>query len=203
MSGLAHRSGRTAGFEGGPRRGDRSSWQCALQFGSQLRRQEWAGLVNEHGHLVTHESDVALGRSDDGKARAVADARDEQKGVLHLNDDFVNATSTEPTSCAVGKAVSPDATAAKRSAASRSRPPERAIGKPSDETTTASLTPGTRSTKFAMSQLTLLAALLMVMTTPRSLRLGCVQAGALGGDLTDTARASGEHARVTAPVHRR
>src|SRR5690554_3568703 len=56
--------------------------------------------------------------------------------------------------------MKPDATAANRSAASRESPAETAIGSPSAETTIASLTPGTRSTKFETSQLTLLAAAL-------------------------------------------
>ena len=56
--------------------------------------------------------------------------------------------------------MSPEATAAKRSAASGSRPFETAIGKPSADTTTASLTPGMWPTKCSTSQFTLRAAAL-------------------------------------------
>ena len=179
MSGLAHRSGRTAGFEGGPLR----SLIVAVRPCSSARRSgvRTGRLVNEHGHLVTHESDVALGRSDDGEARAVADAGDEQKRVFHFDDDFVNADfhRTDQLRRRQGQSAR-DATGGKTVCCILVQPPERAIGKPSDETTTASLTPGTRSAKFAMSQLTLLAALLMVMTTrPRG---WAVSAGALGED---------------------
>src|SRR5258708_3510018 len=54
--------------------------------------------------------------------------------------------------------MSPAETAAKRSAASRSRSLDTASGSPSLETTTASATPGVRSTKLSSSQLTLRAA---------------------------------------------
>src|SRR6478609_7917801 len=69
----------------------------------------------------------------------------------------------------------PDATAAKRSAASRSRPLETAMGRPSAETTTASDTPGMWSTKCSTSQLTFRAAAL------RSL-MGIPLIGCAGGD---------------------
>src|SRR3954447_973621 len=70
----------------------------------------------------------------------------------------------------------PDETAAKRSAASRSRPDEVAMGSPSDDTTTASFTPGTRSAKFCTSQLRFLASELSSMVVLPVLRLTTDQA---------------------------
>src|SRR5690606_13162323 len=76
--------------------------------------------------------------------------------------------------------IRPDDTAAKRSADARSKPVDAAMGSPSEDTTTASCTPGTRSTKLLISQLMLLAAWLICLTCSsnsrafRSLRSGLV-----------------------------
>src|SRR5690606_13064739 len=69
--------------------------------------------------------------------------------------------------------IRPEDTAANRSAEARSRPVDAAIGRPSEDTTTASCTPETRSTKLLISQLMLFAAWLTVRTSCSACSSSC------------------------------
>ncbi len=95
------RSGRAGVCGIDPREMYRSSRQRALQFGAQSGREEPSGLLDQDRHLVTNQSDIAVGIGDESEARAVAATGHETKRVLHLDNDLIAPTTTESPSCAM------------------------------------------------------------------------------------------------------
>src|SRR6187200_1619231 len=66
-----------------------------LQLRPERGCEHLAHAVDQQAHLVADETDVALGGSEDGEARPLADGRDEQVAGLHLHDELTHLARFE------------------------------------------------------------------------------------------------------------
>ncbi len=117
--------------------------QAALELGAQVGREHRARAVDQQGHLVTDEADVALRVRQYGQRRSVTAPPSKMRDAPEVSE------------------VSPDATAASWSARSRGKPSDMARSSPSAETTTVWDTPGVLSTKLVINQFRFCAAWLI------------------------------------------
>ena len=69
--------------------------KSALELGAELGGQDGAAALDEQGHLVADETDVAVRGGHDGETRSVGDAGDEQERVGHLDDALVHGAASE------------------------------------------------------------------------------------------------------------
>ena len=129
----------------------------------QLWGQKRFGLVDQDRHFVADEPDVAVGVSHHGKAGTIADFGDEQKRMFHLDDDLMDPASAKTPCSAVGQADEPRGDRSEAIGGVAVEAVGQCHGSSSKETTTASFTPATRSTKLATSQFTFMTAVLTGM----------------------------------------
>ncbi|MEZ5343111.1 MAG: hypothetical protein R2706_17215 [Acidimicrobiales bacterium] len=112
-------------------------------------------FFDENRHFVGDEADVATGVGDNGEERAIGDTGNEEEGVLHFNDDLVDGASPESPGRTVREANEAAGDSGETVYRAAVKSAGGANGRPSEETTIDSDTPGTRSTKLFTSQLML------------------------------------------------
>ena len=67
--------------------------------------QVHADPLDQQGHLVGDLADVGVGVGEDGEAAAVAGGRDEEEGLVELDDGLADAARLEVAADALGEAV--------------------------------------------------------------------------------------------------
>ena len=119
---------------------------------ADIRRQRAADPLDQQGHLIGNQTHVTVGRREHGEAGSVADRHDDQQAALHLHHGLGDRPALEDPGRALGQAGETGGDGGKLVHPVSREACENAIGRPSEETTIACATEGTRSTKFVISQ---------------------------------------------------